>query len=92
MINALIDECRKIFTILFIVWLCILCVNIIGCATTNTIPVVVKPVYPMLVACPDLQHATASNIADVIADMQTNYMLCKQEVDITIIYFKEINK
>jgi hypothetical protein len=91
MIAKILKECSRMVTVLFILWLCLLCLDLVGCAT-QTIPIVVKPTYPTLVACPDLQQANANNIVDVVSNMQANYVMCQREVDAIIIYFIGMSK
>jgi hypothetical protein len=95
-INALIDECKKIFTILFIVWLVVFCLNITSCATVpQTIPVVVKSEYPTFIECPELPLAddiNASNVANMISIIIANYRFCASEVGIAIKFKERVNK
>jgi hypothetical protein len=96
MINALIDECKRIFTILFIIWLCFLCLNLFGCATTTqTIPVVIQPEYPIFGVCSALplpNEINDSNVADVISNIIANYRFCASEVDIAIKFKERMSK
>ena len=87
MINALIDECRKVFTILFIIWLCILCVNLVSCGTTQ-VPVPIK-VHPFIIACPAIPKATESSVLYDIVNLRKNYELCKIQVDVLINFYKD---
>ena len=95
-INALIDECKKIFTILFIVWLVVFCLNITSCATVpQTIPVVIQTEYPTFIECPELPTAgdiNASNVANWINIILADYKLCAKEVGVAIKFKEEINK
>lgn len=95
-INALIDEYKRIFTIFFIIWLCFLCVNLFGCATTTqTIPVVIQPEYPTFIECPELPTASdinASNVANMISIIIANYRFCAKEVGVAIKFKERVNK
>lgn len=95
-INALINECKRVFTILSIVWLCVFCVNLVSCATVpQTIPVVVKSEYPTFIECPELPTASninANNVANWIDTILADYRLCAKQIGVAIKFKEEINK
>lgn len=78
---------RQSITIIFIVYLCVLAVNLVSCGTTQ-VPVPIK-VHPLIIACPDIPNATESSILYAIVDLRKNYELCKTQVDGLIDFYKE---
>lgn len=73
--------------IIFIVYLCVLAVNLVSCGTTQ-VPVPIK-VHPLIIACPDIPSATESSILYAIVDLRKNYELCKTQTNGLINFYKE---
>jgi hypothetical protein len=88
----MMEELKRIATVIAIVALCVMAVNLISCATSPTlVPVIVKPVYPMIIPCPELPNASdvnADNVADVMATIIADYRFCSSEVEAMIIFNK----
>lgn len=91
MINTIIDECKRVFTILFIVWLCILFVNIMGCAT-RIVPVANKITFPNIKPCPALHMATVNTWAMDILQRTQDYQWCIAQTNEMIMFIKEMSK
>ena len=84
------NELKRIVTIIAIVALCVIAVNLVSCATSpNLVPVIVKPVYPVIIPCPELPiptDITNDNVADMMATIIADYRFCSSEVEIMIIF------
>lgn len=91
MINALIDECKRIFTILFIIWLIVFCLNITSCAT-RIVPVANKVILPNIKPCPELRMTTADTWAMDILQRTQDYRWCITQTNAMIVFIKEMNK
>ena len=86
----MMEELKRIATVIAIIALCVMAVNLISCATSPTlVPVIVKPVYPIIIPCPELPNdsdVNPDNVADVIATIIANYRFCSSEVETMIIF------
>ena len=91
MTNALIDECKKIFTILFIIWLVVLCLNLTSCAT-RIVPVANKVIFPNINPCPALRMTTPDTWAIDVLQRTQDYQWCIAQTNAMIIFIKEMNK